>query len=87
MKEYIKNFKFGASFLFFIFMTQVGFSQKEPSKNEIKVIARPHASNKIMLRWASNTPMSFRKLSKYGYQLKRYTISISEQTLPAPIIK
>ena len=71
----------------FILSTLVCFSQENISKNEIKVLARPHSSNKIMLRWGPTTPISFRKLSKYGYKLKRYTISISGQTLLKPIEK
>ena len=74
--------------LIFVFSTLVAFSQvKEVNKNAIKVLARPHSSHKIMLRWGATTPMSFRKLAKYGYRLKRYTISISGQTLSKPIEK
>ncbi|MDE1207627.1 fibronectin type III domain-containing protein [Tenacibaculum larymnensis] len=74
--------------LIFVFSTLVAFSQvKEVNKNVIKVLARPHSSHKIMLRWGATTPMSFRKLAKYGYSLKRYTISISGQTLSKPIEK
>lgn len=56
-------------------------------KNEIKVIARPLPSNKILIRWGSTTPISFRKLNRYGYRLKRFTISVSGQTLDKPIEK
>ncbi|AZJ36025.1 hypothetical protein D6T69_11020 [Tenacibaculum singaporense] len=74
--------------LIFILSTLVVFSQeRKTNKNAIKVLARPHSSNKIMLRWGATTPMSFRKLAKYGYRLKRYTISISGQTLSKPIEK
>lgn len=74
--------------LIFILSTLVVFSQEiKTNKNVIKVLARPHSSHKIMLRWGATTPMSFRKLAKYGYRLKRYTISISGQTLSKPIEK
>lgn len=74
--------------LIFILSTLVVFSQEiKTNKNVIKVLARPHSSHKIMLRWGATTPISFRKLAKYGYRLKRYTISISGQTLSKPIEK
>ena len=71
----------------FTLSTILSFSQENSDKNEIKVLARPQSSNKILLRWGPTTPMAFRKLSKYGYKLKRYTISISGQTLSKPIEK
>jgi hypothetical protein len=73
--------------LIFMLLVQLGFSQKSSDKNEIMVLARPQTSNKIMLRWAPTTPISFRKLSKYGYKIKRYTISIAGQSLSKPIEK
>lgn len=73
--------------LVYILFIQLSFSQKNTIENEIKVLARPQISNKIMLRWGPTTPISFKKLSKYGYKLKRYTISISGQTLSKPIEK
>ena len=74
-------------FLVVVLTTQCMFSQKNDEVAEIKVLSRPHSSNKIMLRWAPNTPMSYRKLNKYGYNVRRYTISISGQTLTQPIEK
>ncbi|WP_299123045.1 hypothetical protein [uncultured Tenacibaculum sp.] len=71
----------------FTLSTLLSFSQKNSNENEIKVLARPQSGNKILLRWGPTTPMAFRKLSKYGYKLKRYTISISGQTLTKPIEK
>ncbi|MDY0779345.1 hypothetical protein [Tenacibaculum sp. IB213877] len=88
----ILNFKknilrFFILFLSIFFVGLQSFSQQKKEKDEIKVLARPHSSNKILLRWASNTPMSFRKLNKYGFRLKRYTISIAGQTISKPIEK
>jgi hypothetical protein len=83
---FYKKEKIVLLFVFTLFI-QLSFSQKISDENEIKVLARPHSSNKIMLRWGATTPMAFRKLSKYGYKLKRYTISISGQTLSKPIEK
>ncbi|MGG8495161.1 fibronectin type III domain-containing protein [Tenacibaculum sp. TC6] len=73
--------------LVYVCLVSITMAQNTSEKAEIKVLSRPHPSNKIMLRWAPNTPMSFRKLNTFGYQLKRFTISISGQTLSKPIEK
>ncbi|CAL2075107.1 hypothetical protein [Tenacibaculum sp. 190524A05c] len=62
-----------------------GQSQATKEENAIMVLARPQTDNKIMLRWGPTTPRAFRKLNKFGYKLKRYTISISGKTLSKPI--
>lgn len=54
---------------------------------QIVVMARPRQEGKIMLRWAVTTPLAWRKLNEYGYELKRYTITRDNRTLPLPIEK
>lgn len=89
MLKYNKRRKYIITILALISIIYNSFTQEinEKEENEIKVIARTLVNNKILIRWASTTPISFRKLNKYGYQLKRYTISISGQTLDKPIEK
>lgn len=50
---------------------------------EVKVIARAQ-EDRILLRWALNTPVSWKKGNRYGYSLERYTISRNRKTLPQP---
>jgi len=87
----LKNSKLYKSVILFIVMLfcfeGTLYSQSKEDKNSIMVLARPHTSNKIMLRWGPTTPISFRKLNKHGYKLVRYTISISGTTLSKPIVK
>ncbi len=90
MLKYNRNIKGIVTIVLLLFKVNVGFTQKSDAEevpDEIKVIARPFTDNRILVRWGSTTPISFRKLNKYGYQLKRYTISISGQTLDKPIEK
>ena len=52
-------------------------------KIEIQVIARVQ-KNKILLRWAVNDPLAWKKLNKYGYSLERYTLTRDNKTLEKP---
>ena len=52
-------------------------------KIEIQVIARVQ-KNKILLRWAVNDPLAWKKLNKYGYSLERYTVTRDNKTLEKP---
>ena len=52
-------------------------------KLEIKVIARVQ-KDKILLRWAVNDPLAWKKLNKYGYSLERYTVTRDNKTLEKP---
>lgn len=54
---------------------------------KIVVMARPQQNGPIMLKWAVTTPLAWRKLNEYGYELKRYTITRDNRTLPLPIEK
>jgi len=56
-------------------------------EHQIMVMARPQQDGKIMLRWAVTTPLAWRKLNEFGYELKRYTITRDNETLLAPIEK
>ena len=54
---------------------------------QIVAMARPQENGEIMLRWAVTTPLAWRKLNEYGYELKRYTITRNRITLPTPTEK
>ncbi|MEO2050225.1 MAG: fibronectin type III domain-containing protein [Allomuricauda sp.] len=54
---------------------------------QIVVMARPQKYGEIMLRWAVTTPLAWRKLNAHGYELKRYTVTRNNETLPSPIEK
>ncbi|BDW93894.1 hypothetical protein MACH07_27260 [Flagellimonas marinaquae] len=68
---------------------QINAQQDSLVKNvpEIVAMARPQQDGRIMLRWAVTTPLAWRKLNEYGYQVKRYTVTRNKKTLSAPIEK
>jgi uncharacterized protein len=82
------KFKF---FIIVFLAFQIIYSQDKPASKapepeialEIRVIARVQ-KEKILLRWAVTTPMAWRKLNKYGYQLERYTVTRDNKTLTTP---
>jgi hypothetical protein len=63
---------------------QDSLTVEEPA---IMAMARPQQDGKIMLRWAVTTPLAWRKLNEYGYELKRYTVTRNKSTLPIPTEK
>ncbi|MCA0959955.1 hypothetical protein LCL86_12925 [Muricauda ruestringensis] len=68
---------------------QINAQQDSLVKNvpEIVAMARPQQDGRIMLRWAVTTPLAWRKLNEYGYQVKRYNVTRNKKTLSAPIEK
>jgi len=52
-------------------------------KPEIQVIARVQ-KDRILLRWAVNTPIAWKKLNNHGYTLERYTVTRDNKTLSKP---
>ncbi|MFD0962911.1 hypothetical protein [Pseudofulvibacter geojedonensis] len=54
---------------------------------QIVVLSRPQKNGSIMLRWAVTKSNAWRKLNKYGYLVKRYTITRNKSTLSIPIEK
>nr|WP_292968852.1 fibronectin type III domain-containing protein [Allomuricauda sp.] len=54
---------------------------------QIVAMARPQQDGKILIRWAVTTPLAWRKLNEYGYELKRYTVTRNNTTLSVPIEK
>ncbi len=54
---------------------------------QIVAMARPQQNGRILLRWAVTTPLAWRKLNEHGYELKRYTITRNNTTLPRPVEK
>lgn len=54
---------------------------------QIVVMARPQQNGSIMLRWAVTTALAWRKLNQDGYEVKRYTVTQNQTTLPRPIEK
>jgi uncharacterized protein len=67
------------------------YAQSKPTTNvpapeptpEIQVVARVQ-KDKILLRWGVTTPIAWKKLNKYGYQLERYTVTRDNTTLTVP---
>jgi len=62
-------------------------TQNEVPKAEIAVISRVQKEGKILLRWGVTTPLAWRRLNTYGYQLKRYTVVSNGAILPVPLEK
>ncbi len=56
-------------------------SQEEDDKQYISVLVRA-SEDKVKLRWAPNSPSSWIKLNKYGYQIERYTVKKNGELLP-----
>lgn len=76
-------------FVFLIFFACTGklnAQQDTLVKQEprIVVMARPQKTGKVLLRWAVTTPLAWRKLNEYGYELKRYTITRNNTRLSLP---
>ncbi|MFN3137471.1 MAG: fibronectin type III domain-containing protein [Allomuricauda sp.] len=67
-----------------IYAQQDSVTVEEP---KIVVMARPQQEGRILLRWAVTTPLAWRKLNEYGYEVKRYTITRDNRTLLLPIEK
>lgn len=53
------------------------------TKSAIKVLARPQ-KNKILLRWATTTPLSWSLSNQYGFMVERYTVIRDKKILPQP---
>jgi uncharacterized protein len=62
--------------------TVVKTASPEPTP-EIKVMASVQ-KDKILLRWAVTTPISWRKLNEYGYKLERITVTRDNKILTVP---
>ncbi len=58
----------------------IGMYAQDQSNTEIKVIARAQ-KDRVLLRWAPNSPADWQLLNKYGYAIERYTISRDQKTL------
>ncbi|WP_417940292.1 hypothetical protein [Flavobacterium sp. RS13.1] len=77
------------SLLFLLMIGFTSFSQNKKDtivaekKPEIQVIARVQ-KDRILLRWAVNTPIAWKKLNTYGYTLERYTVTRDNKTLTQP---
>lgn len=52
-------------------------------KPKIQVIVRVQ-KNRILLRWAVNDPIAWKKLNTYGYLIERYTVTRDNKTLSTP---
>lgn len=64
-------FRFSFFLLLSAFISQRGYAQEQAS---VQVIAKSN-KEKIMLRWAANTPLAWQKGNEYGYLIERYTVS------------
>jgi len=82
--------KFKFFFILFLIFTFSGIAQNNSKenndiekKNEIQVIARVQ-KDRILLRWAVNTPIAWKKLNTYGYLIERFTVTRDNKTLAKP---
>ena len=61
--------------------------EASPLQNpEIKVLSRAQ-KDRILLRWAPDTPSAWKLLNAYGYTLQRYTVTRDRKTLATPEVK
>lgn len=80
-------------FLLILFLIAIGNSNaqttgaKDTIKNNqeigIQLIARVQ-KDKILLRWAVNDPIAWKKLNRYGYLIERITVTRDKKTLANP---
>lgn len=82
--------KFKFSLAIIIVMISNCFAQSKPEdtittekKPEIQVIARVQ-KDKILIRWAVNSPIAWKKLNLHGYTIERYTVTRDNKTLANP---
>lgn len=61
----------------------VGKSAGQTGRASVKVLSRVQ-KDKILLRWAPDQPLAWKKANKYGYSVERYTIVRNGQILPVP---
>ncbi len=53
------------------------------NKSAVKVLARPQ-KDKILLRWATTTPLSWKMSNQYGFIVERYTVTRDKKILAQP---
>ncbi|MGO4773746.1 hypothetical protein ACEN2I_18995 [Flavobacterium sp. W22_SRS_FK3] len=82
--------KFNFFFILSLAFIFSGIAQNNSTKNsdtekksEIQVIARVQ-KDRILLRWAVNTPIAWKKLNTYGYLIERFTVTRDNKTLAKP---
>lgn len=61
----------GLLILMALFGMMLSYAQEQTA---VQVIAKSH-QDKIMLRWAADSPLAWKKGNEYGYLIERYTIS------------
>lgn len=61
--------------------------QENTPSAEIVMLSRVKKEGEILLRWGVTNQLAWRRLNKYGYELKRYTIVKDGTILPIPIEK
>ncbi|WP_067145666.1 fibronectin type III domain-containing protein [Pseudotamlana agarivorans] len=64
--------------LVLFFISQWILAQEATKLPAVKVIARP-LENKIMLRWAVDPPLAWKKANNYGFLIERSTISRNDE--------
>ncbi len=62
-------------------------NQDDFFNHKLVILSKVKKENKILLRWGVTSPLGWRRLNKYGYRLKRYTIVKNGSVLKAPIEK
>lgn len=66
-----------------VFCIHFSYAQDTYPEAEIKVLAR-NQKDKILLRWAPNTPSAWMKNNNFGYTIERYTVKRNGQLIPPP---
>ncbi|WP_282087578.1 hypothetical protein [Aquimarina algiphila] len=64
-------------------IAQEPIGDQEPAVKVIGTVTK----DAIMLRWAANTPLAWKRANQYGYVIERKTIAIGEEILKEPIVK
>ncbi len=79
----MKKIAFYIVFIFFLGIPKIACSQQDQAEvaPKIKVLAR-NKKTQVNLRWAPNTPSTWLKLNKHGYEVERITVKKDGKLMP-----
>ncbi len=83
MNLYTSHKKIFSLFFLLLLLTNVFGQDKKQTKEALIQIVSRVQKDKILLRWAANTPSAWSKTNKSGFILEKYVLSRHDKRLPA----
>ena len=83
MNLYTSHKKVFSLFFLLLLLTNVFGQDKKQTKDALIQIVSRVQKDKILLRWAANTPSAWSKTNKSGFILEKYVLSRNDKRLPA----